>query len=197
MEDRTLRVGLVSLFASISVPVGSALSGVLFRKYRFYGVYAISTALYLFSLVYGMAVIRDSEPAAVATVENGHGVGDKTVAKLGVNTSSALADFFDLKHIKDAYRVAFKRDNDNRRTDIVLLLIVVVVLVGPLSGQYSQWRDGNRRGLLHFTGSALRDPGFRFVLVFGSVPVAGCRRNRLSGPTGETELRLFGCKMCK
>lgn len=133
VEDRTLRVGLVSLFASISVPVGSALSGVLFREYRFYGVYAISTALYLFSLIYGIMVIRDAKPVTAETGDNGCGADVKATEKFGGNTS-AVADFFDLKHIKEAFRVAFKRDNDNRRTNILLLLIVVVILVGPLSG---------------------------------------------------------------
>lgn len=122
---------MVSLCASISVPIGAALSGVLFREFKFYGVYAISTVLYLISFIYGVIVIRDVKPSAE---ENGFSVDVITEKNVEKSSSCAAANFFDLKHVKDAFRVALKQGNGNRRLDILLLLIIVVIIMGPLSG---------------------------------------------------------------
>lgn len=134
MKNRTLRVGFVSLFASISVPIGSALSGVLFRDYGFYGVYIISTVLYLSIFVYGIFVIKD----VVVTDElKENGVEAKTTNLDHVSNRSAVADFFDLKHVKESLRVTFKRGNTgNRRIDIILMFIIIVIVSGPLTGLY-------------------------------------------------------------
>lgn len=49
----------------------------------------------------------------------------------------AIADFFDLKHVKEAVRVTFKRgDDNNRRADIILLFFIMVIILGPMSGLY-------------------------------------------------------------
>lgn len=126
----------MSLVFSISITVGSALSGILFRDYGFYGVYFISTALYLFSFIYCIIVINDIKPAVV---EKNH---EPNIA-IGYCTKSALLkiiDFFDLKHVKEALRVTFKRGkDDNRRTDIILLFVIMVIILGPLSGLYIQF----------------------------------------------------------
>lgn len=131
MENRTLRVGMVSLFAFISVPIGAALSGILFREFKFYGVYIISTVLYLLSFIYGVIVIRDVKP----TVEENSFRDEIKTEKNGKKSSwCAITNFFDLKHVKNAFQVALKRENENRRLDILLLLIIMVIIMGPLSG---------------------------------------------------------------
>jgi len=126
-------VGFVSLIFSISITVGSALSGILFRDYGFYGVYFISTALYLFSFMYCIIVIKDIKPAVVEKYhEPNIAVGHCKKSALLV-----ITDFFDLKHVKEALRVTFKRGNDDkRRTDIILLFVIMVIILGPLSGLY-------------------------------------------------------------
>lgn len=128
MKSRTLRVGYVSLFSSISVPIGASLSGVLYRDYGFYGIYYIATALYVFCLVYGIIVIRDVKPDNVDKTE------DIEYADCKKSSMCKIADFFDLKHVKQAFRVTFKEGSDDRRTNIILLLIIVIILMGPLSG---------------------------------------------------------------
>ncbi|XP_025410659.1 uncharacterized protein LOC112683722 isoform X2 [Sipha flava] len=134
VENRTLRVGFVTLFSSISVPIGAALSGILFREYGFYGVYIISTVLYLITFVYGIIVISDVKPAID---EN----GDKPVVvtkQTGKSSSLCnIVEFFDLIHVKKAIWVTFKQGDDNRRTNIILLMVIVVILLGPLSGEQS------------------------------------------------------------
>lgn len=116
----------MSLCASISVPIGAALSGILFRDYGYYGVYNVSTALYLFIFIYGIIVIKDVKPT---TEDN-----DDEPKIIEKSYLHSVADFFYLKHVEEAFRVTFKRGNDNRRTDILLLLVIIVILLGPLSG---------------------------------------------------------------
>lgn len=135
VKNRTLRVGFVSLFASISVPIGSALSGVLFRDYGFYGVYIISTVLYLSIFVYGIFVIKD---VGVPDEPKENGVETKIASVDRVSVRSTVADFFDLKHVKESFRVTFKRGKTgNRRLDIVLMFIIIVIVSGPLTGMYN------------------------------------------------------------
>lgn len=59
VEERTYRVGIVNLWMSLGYPIGSALSGVLLRWIGYYGVFATSGILYLFSLVYGYFYLDD------------------------------------------------------------------------------------------------------------------------------------------
>jgi len=135
VKNRTLRVGFVSLCSSVSVPIGAALSGILFRDYGFYGVYAISTALYMCSFVYGATFIVDAKPA---TADGHDGHRPKTVAESNAKSSlRAVVNFFDLRHVRESFRVTFRRGTDDRRRDIALLIVIVVIILGPLSGSYT------------------------------------------------------------
>lgn len=129
VENRTIRIGLVTLFSSISVPIGAALSGILFREYGFYGVYNISTVLYLFTFVYGIIVIRDVKPE-IDEYDDESAVVERKENSFLCNA----VDFFDLKHVTKAIRITFKQGDGNRRTNIIMLLVIVIILLGPLSG---------------------------------------------------------------
>lgn len=126
-------MGYVSLFSSISVPIGASLSGVLFRDYGFYGVYYIATVLYLFCLVYGVMAIKDVNPHEVEKTN------DTEFADTNKSSICKIVDFFDLKHVKKAFHVTFKGGSDNRRSNIILLLVIVIILLGPLSGWYNKY----------------------------------------------------------
>lgn len=123
----------MSLFAAISIPIGAALSGVLFRDYGFYGVYIISTVLYLFIFVYGMFVIKDVKPLDETENNEPRMINDSNK----IVSFQKIKAFFDFKHVKEAFRVTLKRKyNDDRRVDIICLLIIIVIVLGPLSGLY-------------------------------------------------------------
>lgn len=132
VKNRTVRVGFVSLIFSITITIGTALSGIMFRDYGFYGVYFISTVLYLFSFIYCIIVIKDVKPDVVEKYHEPNiavGYHKKSVFR-------SITDFFNLKHVKEALRVTFKRgDDNNRRTDIILLFVIMVIIMGPLSGE--------------------------------------------------------------
>lgn len=125
VKMRTLRIGIVNVFCSVGVPIGTALSGVLFRELGFYGVYIIATVLYIFAFVYGMVFIKETKPDV--------NIESKEPPR---NTSCVdfVQDFFSLSHIKEAIRVTFKEGQHNRRLRIISLMVVVIVVMGPLHG---------------------------------------------------------------
>ncbi|XP_050421662.1 solute carrier family 46 member 3-like [Adelges cooleyi] len=128
VKMRTLRIGVVNVFCSVGVPIGTALSGILYREIGFYGVYAIATVLYVFSFVYGMVFIKEEHPDV------------KTETKqppLDTSCVYLVKDFFSLSHIKEAVHVAFKEGKHNRRLRIISLMVVVMVVMGPLHGEMS------------------------------------------------------------
>jgi len=86
----------------------------------------------MFSFIYCIIVIKDIKP----DVEKYH---DPNIATGHYKKSGFLAvtDFFDLKHVKEAFRVTFKRRNDGkRRTDVFMLFGIMVIILGPMSGLY-------------------------------------------------------------
>lgn len=68
-ESRTFRVGVANLCLTAGTPIGSALSGVLLKSVGYYGVFGISSLLYLMSLLYGFIYIRDPERPVVVKTE--------------------------------------------------------------------------------------------------------------------------------
>lgn len=127
VESRTLRIGFVNVFLSLGVPVGMALSGILYMKIGFYGVFAISTVCYVLSFIYGLVVIKEAPRPAL--------VQDKKDQEKKSVCASTL-HFFSLKHIAETFKVAFKKGENNRQQRVAVLMIVVMVIVGPMYGQY-------------------------------------------------------------
>jgi PCFT/HCP family folate transporter-like MFS transporter 1/3 len=48
-----------------------------------------------------------------------------------------VKDFFDLKHIKNAIGVTFKKTDDNRRLRIIMMMLVLMIIMGPMAGEMS------------------------------------------------------------
>lgn len=122
VETRTLRIGIVNIFCSLGFPVGLALSGILYRKIGFYGVFSVSAACYLFAFFYGCLKIKEAKRENLPEMPNG---------KCGF-----LRDFFNVRHLADTYRLAFKAGENNRRMKILLIMVAVMVITGPLFGEY-------------------------------------------------------------
>lgn len=128
VKTRTLRIGIVNIFCSVGVPIGSALSGVLYQKLGFYGVYTIATVLYVLGFVYGLVFIKEPKPET--SVQSQESPKDQ-LSFLGL-----IKDFFNPSHIKETIRVTFKEGQHNRRLRIVLLMVIVIVITGPFHGLY-------------------------------------------------------------
>lgn len=124
VETRTLRIGAVNLFSNVSVTIGIALSGILYKQTGFYGVFSLSLAMYFFALAYGCFWVKEIPP-------KDRGQGEEHGRKI-----NPLADFFDLKHIKETFRVAFKNGARNRKKRICTIMVLVMVIIGPLHGKF-------------------------------------------------------------
>ncbi|KAF7414591.1 solute carrier family 46 member 3 [Vespula maculifrons] len=128
VESRTLRIGAANVFFSLGVPIGMALSGVLYMKLGFYGVFSISMMCYVMSFVYGLVVIK--EPPRPPLAREKEKLPEKKMSFL-----ASAKDFFSLKHIEETFSVAFKKGSNNRQKRVIMLMIIVMVVIGPLYGE--------------------------------------------------------------
>ncbi|XP_050538933.1 uncharacterized protein LOC126904197 isoform X2 [Daktulosphaira vitifoliae] len=125
VKNRTIRIGLLSMFFGSAFPIGASLSGVLYQNINFYGVYCLSLFLYIISLLY--CVIRIKEQPQQISIDN--------VEHTLQNCMYYLREFFNLKHIRDTFAVTFKKEPYNRWVTIMMLLVIVVTTNGPSQGE--------------------------------------------------------------
>lgn len=131
MKYRTLRIGIANVFYSVALPVGMTLSGILFHKLGFYGVYIIAIFLYSFTIAYGVFVVKETMSPETTSVEYEGPTANPEAAK---SCLYFIKDFFDLSNVKEAIGVTFKQGRYNRRLRIISLMVVVIVVMGPLHG---------------------------------------------------------------
>jgi len=130
VKYRTLRIGIASVFFSVAVPIGTALSGILFQQLGFFGVYSIALVLYSFTIVYGIVFIKETRPEIRAD-------DCKEPSPAPMSRLHLVKDFFRLNNIQEAVRVTFKEGQHNRKLRIISLMVVVFVVMGPLHGEMS------------------------------------------------------------
>lgn len=109
------------------MPIGSAVSGILFQKLGFYGMYILALSMYSVTLLYGIIFIKEVKTEISSVVES------KEPPK-APSCLNFLEDFFSLDSIKEAIQVTFKEGKNKRKMKIISLMIVVIVVSGPLLG---------------------------------------------------------------
>lgn len=126
---RTLRIGVLNLSLTIGISLGIALSGILFQKLGFYGIYSISATMYFTGIVYGFLYLKNPP------IKN----AEPTAEEVGTKSSfcANVRDFFDIKHLKKAFGVTFKKGTDNRRLRILTMMLVLMIIMGPMSGWFN------------------------------------------------------------
>lgn len=92
-----------------------------FRKIGYYGVFTMAGMFYTVALLYGFFVLKEVPSKATEM--------DKSKDKVPL-----LRDFFDTKHIRETFRVAFQSADKQRRKKILMLMAIVIVVVGPQHG---------------------------------------------------------------
>ncbi|XP_032684200.1 solute carrier family 46 member 3-like [Odontomachus brunneus] len=131
VESRTLRIGAANVFLSFGVPIGMALSGILYTKLGFYGVFSITSVCYILSFVYGLVVIKEP-PRVLAERARKKALPSKPKR---ISVCAFVMDFFSLRHIEETFRVAFKKGANNRQKRAIVLMVIVMVVIGPLYGE--------------------------------------------------------------
>lgn len=119
---------MASIFFSVAVPIGTALSGIMLKKLGFYGVYGIAIVMYTLIITYGVVYIKDVKPEQTTDSKE---PPPQVTKPVGVHP---VMDFFRLSYVKEAITVTFKEGQHNRRIRIISLMVVVFVVMGPLHG---------------------------------------------------------------
>ncbi|KAJ8924139.1 hypothetical protein NQ315_006923 [Exocentrus adspersus] len=125
-KTRTVRIGAVNMFLNVSICIGISLSGILYEKIGFYGVYSFSLVMYFVALVYGLFFVKD-----IREIEMEKGIYKKQVGK----RKNICVDFFDFSHVMKTLTVCFKKGARNRRARICVIMVLVMVVIGPMHGE--------------------------------------------------------------
>lgn len=120
VEMRTMRIGFVNIWTTLGIPIGLALSGLLFKKIGFYGIFSLSAVMFVMSIAYGCYRVKD--------------VKKTDVPQKSDKVCGFLTDFFDCKHIIDTFRIAFS-GTTARKWKIGLIMVVVICVTGPTHGK--------------------------------------------------------------
>ncbi|GJQ80800.1 hypothetical protein Trydic_g9391 [Trypoxylus dichotomus] len=133
VETRTLRIGAANMFMNASISIGMALSGILYRKIGFYGVFSLAVTMYATGVLY--ALIRLKEIPAKDDNSNIEDIiinGEENQVKS--KKKNFFADFFDPAHVSETLKVAFREGKRNRRKRICIIMVLVMVIIGPMHG---------------------------------------------------------------
>lgn len=123
IENRTFRLGIVTIFVSFGTPTGTALSGVLLRGLGYYGVFSLILLLHLSSFLYGLLRLEDVALEQTVVVRD-------EINRTGCD--KLFRDVFGL--VGNTVLVALRPRALNGRTQIFLVLALYLIMVGPLYG---------------------------------------------------------------
>lgn len=125
VENRTFRLGIVTIFVSFGTPTGTALSGIFLRSLGYYGVFSLLLILHSCSFLYGVIRLEDVVATETSVVKDE--TDRNKVVKL-------LKDIFGL--VGNTVLVALKPRALKGRMQILLVIALYFIMVGPLYGEY-------------------------------------------------------------
>lgn len=138
IENRTFRLGLVTICVTAGTPTGTALSGIFLRVMGYYGVFALLLALHTLSFLYGLFRLEDILP-----VDEPKTSPDQSQEKN--NILSVLKEVFQL--VGNTVMVAIKPRASKGRTQIVCVLFLYLLMVGPLYGKFQNLKSFDKSKL--------------------------------------------------
>ncbi|XP_044756144.1 solute carrier family 46 member 3-like [Coccinella septempunctata] len=121
-EERTIRIGAVTMCQIISMTLGMMLSGIMIKLLGFKGVYLLSSVLLICSFLYGVIIVKEC---------------NIKTAKEKSEVNNSIKEFFSLKHIQSTFKICFKNGANNRRSKMIVLMLLSFMVMGPLYGEYS------------------------------------------------------------
>lgn len=116
-------MGLINATMALCLPIGTGLSGILYRKVGFIGVYTIAVVLCIISIIAAHYCVHDIKQKKY------------DMSKEKKSYWARIKFFFDLKHIADAFQVTFKNGKNNRRMKVIALTVLITAIMGPLQGK--------------------------------------------------------------
>ncbi|XP_026822685.1 hippocampus abundant transcript 1 protein-like [Rhopalosiphum maidis] len=122
-QNKTLKVGLVNATMALCLPIGTGLSGILYRELGFTGVYIIALILCCISIWMAHIFVHDTKQIKFDS-------GKKHKSSYWTR----IKFFFSIIHIIEAFRVTFKKEKNNRRMKVIALTLLITGIMGPLQG---------------------------------------------------------------
>lgn len=122
VENRTFRLGLVTICVTLGTPTGTALSGILLRTLGYYGVFSLLLALHTFSFLYGLLKLEDVLPSEARDPGVSEGKCISTCREV-------------LQMVASTVMVALRPRVLRGRTQIFSVLLLYLLMVGPLYGK--------------------------------------------------------------
>ncbi|KAK9891129.1 hypothetical protein WA026_013447 [Henosepilachna vigintioctopunctata] len=119
-EDRTIRIGALSMFQNVAMAIGNVTGGLLIGPLGLRGAYMFAALLMSSAAIYGLIVIKEEK------------IVKDEEARLQKNF---LKDFFDINHVKNTFKICFKEGPSNRKWKTVVILIATAMIIGPLQGE--------------------------------------------------------------
>ncbi|GBP09740.1 hypothetical protein EVAR_81032_1 [Eumeta japonica] len=116
--ERTFRLGIVTAILTLSRPVGLALSGVVTKRFGYYGVFTTASVFYLVGFVY--IVLR---------------VKEKPQKKQDDNSESNIVKVVSVRDLVATVNVAVRTRDGTKRLQIILILLAYMFIVGPVLGE--------------------------------------------------------------
>lgn len=126
LESRTMRIGIVSGTIYLSIPIGLALSGVLYVELGFYGVFGIAIACYAVGLGYGLFFLKEVPGGEKARAEH----------QTRGSRWGALVEFFSVKHIGVTVRTTFRKTGNKRHKKLAVLMMIISIIIGQMHGEF-------------------------------------------------------------
>ncbi|CAH0407600.1 unnamed protein product [Chilo suppressalis] len=124
-QDRTFRVGLVNFCMTAGLPIGLALSGIVLKNFGYYGVFSTTTVMFMLVLTYGFTCLKEPDQF----------LRDRGLTPIE-RKSAPDVSFFDLTHVAETVKVAYRPRPLNKRVKVVLTLFAVFILYGPAMSEF-------------------------------------------------------------
>ncbi|XP_049865728.1 uncharacterized protein LOC126366604 isoform X2 [Pectinophora gossypiella] len=126
-ETRTFRMGLLNLALTVGFPVGMGLSGILLKKYGYYGTYGVALACHIVNFSYSAFILKEPK----RTPEQ------KKFQHENKGVCNFFRTFFSLANIRESWNVVFRSGPNHRRVRMIVYMLVIATLFGPMYGEIS------------------------------------------------------------
>lgn len=117
-SERTFRLGIITAILTLSRPIGLALSGIMTRRFGYYGVFTVACIFYMTGFVYILFRLKE-----------------KKKKKIDNEEPETVCSTFSVQDLAATVNVAFKPREGSRRLQIILIMFAYMLIVGPVLGK--------------------------------------------------------------
>ncbi|XP_044746842.1 solute carrier family 46 member 3-like [Coccinella septempunctata] len=119
-ENKTVRIGALSMCMSVGLTTGILLSGFLIKPIGYKAIYMSSFIMLSLALVYCLMIVRDNH-----------------IQDAEQKNQSFIRDFLDIGHVKNTFKVCFKEGSVNRKNKMRIIMVLSMIITGPFFGEYA------------------------------------------------------------